>query len=467
MEIQGINEISFREFAERIFASEPSGSLLSYALSSFLNVLNGEDTDNPDKEILKLWIVSMSVNGKKVSTCKRYFTKVQSVYNKWACGDRKDDPFAFVSPLFESLHDVSAKETERNLELVKRLFIKNEKSKDWQTVCIFFYLLFNPAASMSDVINLKFDAVPVSCPQIDDIVNSFDATHGRKYVFELKQGKSRPDEISRNLTKLLLEILSAAGMRFGYGFSRTSITSMWIAAALKSGMDIRDIRACTGTVPPQYSALSLLEKTELDDATRDRFICTAADTINSHAKRWFVMRLRQGVSADDIKARIEATLPGRLKSMVLYYPTYTEIYKEGKKRRVEEIPYLPGIIFFKTGHDKIKSLFANIGDLAWCFRASNSPESDYSVVSHRQMTKFQQCVGQFTPDIRMELVESDCQLERGRRVRVVGGIMAGYEGEILDVEGEPGRRMFFLSISDNKKARWTAYVEDVLIQPLD
>ncbi len=59
------------------------------------------------------------------------------------------------------------------------------------------------------------------------------------------------------------------------------------------------------------------------------------------------------------------------------------------------------------------------------------------------MANFQRCIGQFTPDVKVELSDLGTKLACGRKVRVVGGIMQGYEGEIIDVEDDPGKRVFF------------------------
>lgn len=439
--------------------------------------MNKEERESIDDGLLRLWVASMMISGKKVSTAKRYFGKIHSLFNEWLHCDNRDDSgitiesdsdqFDKVLPLFNDLRDSEIKEVENNLSLVKRLTVKNEKSQDWQTIRIFFFLLYNPSVSLSDIVNLTFDTAPRFCPQTDDIINSFDSSHGRKYLFELKQGKSRPHEIVRNLTTQLQSVLLSAGMQFSNGFSKASITSLWIAAALKSDIEIRSIRACIASVPSEYTALSIVSKNDIGNFTKEAIICCVADHINNYANRWFAMKLRQGVSIDDIKESIEEKLPGRLNSMTLFYPTRTEVFKEGRKRIEKETPYLPNVLFFKTQANKVKPLFANIGDLAWCFRSSNSPDSDYAVIPHSQMTLFQQCIGRFTQDIKMELVDARPILEKGRRVRVTGGIMAGYEGEILDMEEEPDKRVFFLSITENLQARWTAHVEDIYIQPIE
>lgn len=466
MDSQTGHNISFKSFAEQMLESAPAKSIEAFALISILDIMRKEACDDIDENTIKLWLALMIVSGRKVSTCKRYFGKLHTVYAEYAGADRPD-PFLSVSPVFSTLHEANLEESKANLDLVKQLTDKTDKSPDWQTINIFFYLLYNPATSISDVVDLTFSEAPRFCPQVEEIINSADSSHGRKYVFALKQGKSRPNEIEKSLTNKLQSLMTSVGMRFANGFSRGSITSIWIAAALQCSIDIKDIRSCLSTIPQDYSVLSLIEKTELTETAKTSIICKVADTINNNTARWFVMKLRRGVEVDEIKDRIANKLPGMLNSTLFFYPTHAEIHKEGRKHIVEEIPYLPNILFFKTRSNRVRRLFAEIGDMAWCFKSSAAPDSDYAIISNKQMSNFQQCIGRFTADIKLELVDTEQTFEKGRRVKVVGGIMAGYEGEILDVEGEPGKRVFSLSITGNKEARWTVHVDDVFIRPLD
>lgn len=70
-------------------------------------------------------------------------------------------------------------------------------------------------------------------------------------------------------------------------------------------------------IPQEYSALSLVKKNDIDELSRDRIICSVADLINNQAKRWFVMKLRPGVSVEEVKKTIEDILPGRQNSMLV------------------------------------------------------------------------------------------------------------------------------------------------------
>lgn len=466
MDNQNTNKPDFYTFCEQIRKSAQHKSITFYAVDSFLEMCCACGTRVVSLDVLKLWLGWMLMKGMKFSSAKRYFGRLHTLYEEWRAG-KLEDPFADAMPYIDAAYQISADEARDNYKLVKRLLARNETSAQWSLVKTFFYLLYNVRASFSDVVNLTFESYQSLCPQIDDIVDSQDRSHGRKYVFELRQGKCSEAKIVRDLTVDLAAMLRGVGMKFSNGFSRDSITSMWISGAISSGIDLRDIRSVVPIVPADYSALSLISKQEIGPNEQSDIICRVANGINDNSSRWFVMKIRSGVSVDDIKSRIEEELPGRLKTMMLFYPTHTSIKKDGKKTIKEEIPYIPNVLFFKTQRNKVRSLFAQIGDLAWCFRVGATPECDYSVISNAEMTNFQRSIGQFTPDIKMELVEMDRPLDRGRRVRIIGGMMAGYEGEIIDIDNEPGMRMFFLSITTSTLASWKVRVEDVFIEPLE
>ena len=458
--------MELNEFVEQILLSSPAKSVKRYALSSFLSTLGNENISELDEGALRLWLVKMTIDGKKISTCKRYFSIVQSVYQNW-CGNKDLSLFRQDLPVFDCLKEVDTLQSFRNAEYLKQFLDGSGRIVDKQTLGIFLYLLYNPRATLLDVISLTFDSAPTFCPQISEVVNSYDSSHGRKYVFQLNQGKARPNEISKQILKKLRILLSLSGMCFELGFSRASITSVWVAAALKSGISLKQIRACIGVVPGEYSVLSLIKDYDIEEFEIEDLLCRVADTINSSARGWFAMKLRPGVKVDDIKEYLDATRPEYLSEIEFFYPKHTVIHQKNGKRVVDEQPYMPNVLFFNIEKNKVKSLFANIGNLAWCFRSSNSPDSDYAVISQRQMANFQRCIGQFTPDVKVELSDLGTKLACGRKVRVVGGIMQGYEGEIIDVEDDPGKRVFFLSISAGTTVSWKAYVEDVFIQVLD
>lgn len=460
------NPISFQHFLERISITSETQSVAWYAERNLLEAMRREGVLSLSESFLKSWIADMLLHGTKPSTCKRYVGRAHAVWLEWP-GHDEQDPFAPLVGLDYKRYATDAEAATYNLSLLPRLLVKNDTAPEYQTVALFLYLLYAAGSTLDEAISLKFVEAPNWCPQITDIIETRDSANGRKYVFALKQGKTTPAQIRREVLASLGALAKAVGMRVGTAFTRETVTAIWVNAALKEGVDVRDIRAIIPAVPACYPALMLAPSSTLSDTQREDIICRVANRLNNNSSNWFAMRLRSGVSIDDVKSRIQAEMPGHYKAITFFSPSHTVTRREGKRIIREEVAYIPGLVFFKTGRNRVRPLFARIGDIAWCYRMSAMPDSPYAIISHRDMSRFQKYVGNFTDDVRMELLTYDASLTPGRKVRVTGGIMEGYEGEIIDVAGQPGMRIFSLRITDTASASWMVHVEDYYIEPIN
>lgn len=456
----------FRSYvAQALHESEPK-SVTAYAAGSLVALLDRYGLSELDADTLRLWIASMLLGGLKAATVRRYAGRLHTLYKEWGGADLPD-PFEEVQPAYDPSYQPDEADVLVNLEALKRLFSKSELSADWQMVNIFFYLLYSPDASLLDAADATFDNSPRYCAQIDEIVKQCDSSNGRKYLFSLNQSKVRPTQLSRELNDGLTSLMRSVGMRIAGGQAREEITAIWIAAAMKCGVDICLIRSIIASIPYRYRALKLIRRQEISEGLLHETVCRVADSINDNTPRWFAMKLRKGVGFSDVKEKISTELPGRLNAMELYYPTRTIVKKVGKKKVKEEMPLVPDMLFFRTQYNKVRSLFASIGDVAWCFKTSQAGDSRYSVIPHAEMANFQRSVGQFTSDIRVELSDTAASLGKGRMVRITGGMMKGYQGRIVDLNDDNGSRKFFLTVSNENALNWTVAVDEVFIEPLD
>lgn len=462
------SEGGFLSYVVKITAESEPKSITCYAVGSLVETLGRYGITTFDAESLRVWIASMLLSGVKTTTAKRYTGRLHTIFNEWRETDVVD-PFLDVNSAFEPSFQVNEADETHNLNVLKRLLGRTETDANRQSALIFFYLLYNADASLLDVVEATFDGAPNYCAQVDEIVKQLNSSYGRKYLFSLNQSKARPTQILRELTEALGALMKSAGMRVANGHVREEITAIWIAAALKCGIDLRDIRSVVAAVPYRYRALSLISKQEIATGRRHEIICRVADSLNDNTPRWFAMKLRRVVSVDDVKSKIEAQLPGRLATMELFHPTHIAKTRVGKKIQRQEVAYAPDIVFFRTQYNKVRSLFAAIGDIAWCFKASQTPDARYAIISQEEMVTFQRCVGQFTDDIKLQLTDptQTLGLGLGRMVRITGGMMAGYTGLIEDLDTTTGSRRFYLRISADTALNWTATVPDYLIEPLE
>lgn len=467
MESQQHSRQTFLDFVEQTRLGADAKSTTAYALDSVLPILR--DGHLPSAGTLSLWAATMLIAGKKPSTVRRYLAAIRTIHEQWSRNNTDGDASDIFSSLDSTLKDTVQAATEparRNAALLPALLSRSNSAPEWPTVAIFLYLLYTPYASLADVANLtfsQFDSTTAVCPQVADIIATMSRANGRRYIFPLGQGKTRPAEISRRLTAELCDLLTARGMRFPEGFSRQSVTALWIAAAIAAGIPLAHIRATiTGALPADYAPLALVTPAADDNTEKLRaeVISRVADSICSHRRSWFAMKLRRGTTHDEIRAAIDAN-PTLAAAVTIYSPMRTTVERNDHKRIIRQEPYLPDIIFFNTRQDYVRPLFAAIGHLAWCFRTT--PTGPYATIPAAQMATFQRCIGTFTDDILQTVAPAPAaQLSAGRRVRITGGIMAGYEGTIVDIDQD--HRLFTLTLGTATIATWTATVENIFIE---
>ena len=138
------------------------------------------------------------------------------------------------------------------------------------------------------------------------------------------------------------------------------------------------------------------------------------------------MRLRPGIKFNRLTERL-SEIDEQYFKPELFYPC-NEIAKRIKKKIVyEEKPILPDIVFFKSRVTDIQPLFNKIWDLAWCYTDGGT----YASIPKKAMENFQRAIGMFTPDYEVGPVGT-IPLRKGDKIVVVGGAMAGRQGEIID-----------------------------------
>lgn len=433
------------------------------AVKSFLACAKQYRDINDCDEMLKLWVAEMMLDDKKRSTIKTYVDKLHNIYNEWSC-DRSDD---FPVMLHPDTTDgsVARAEAESNFRIACSILKKSSDTSELQAFNIFQYLLYNIDASLADVVRLKFGEIGVLCSQVEDILDSIQCSPRRKYVFSLEQGRRRDPQIIRDVVSVLHLFLRSSGMIFKTGFSRDSITNIWIVAALKCGITLPEIRAMLKSIPVAFAPLGLVTPAEISVERKNKILCMVADYLNDNTARWFVMRLRSGVEPETVYSMLEACMPDEKRKITFYYPTRTIVRRESKRLIKKEIPFLPDILFFKTKIDRVPAMFRCIGSKAWCYRQSSRPNSPYSSISRTEMELFQRSIGRFSDDMDIEFVERDQPFEPGSSVRINGGgVMSGHEGVVSEVETKDGHRIYTLRLSPTAAVRWTVKVQETYLE---
>lgn len=460
----------FLEYVISSNFSESSNTLTAQAVKSFLKSLQTHGFEEVSKEALEMWIVDMTLDNFKKSTRQRYFRKMSNLYREWQ-QDLAENPFEATREIAEMDFESGYSEASDNLNHLNSLLERERKCIDREITDVFLYLLYNIGASIDDVVALKKDDELADNPQTHDLIDEVRKEAGnRKYMFGLDRNNKRPAQVKRELISSLHRLLIQAGMTFRNGFSRDSISAMWMAAAIKSGMGFEEIRGMIKRVPVGFDSFRLIKPIEMNDRQRTRLLNRVADYLNAKATRWFVMKMRSGQNPDDIKGRLKITDRETFGSMIFFYPTHKVAQRNAKgKLEKKEVPYLSSILFFKVRSDKVASIMHHIGDLAWCYKETNAPGSPYCTISHQEMKDFQKHIGQFSPDIKMELVTLDEPLKVGTKVFINGGgTMEGYVGKIQSVKNVDGTRTYTLALSANEYATWTVNdIEEIFIEPVN
>lgn len=450
-------------FIEHVVNLKPekiSEMLATKALPSMVHTIRRHGLSDFSNLTIRLWIVDMLLDGFKGSTVKRYVGAVHTLYKEWTknSGIKEDESlFSFSLSCFDTESSAKRlKEVEENLIAAERFTMLSVKQESPAFVYnkAFQYLLFNPFASLKDIVSLKFPDERPDCLHLEDIVTSMRNAPQAKYVFPLQQGKRREPAIVKDLLSELHATGRRAGLKFSESFSRDSIISIWIAAALREGIPYGEIRGMLPNLPDVYSFLSLIDSTVLTLERKIEIMNIVAYSITNKNPGWFVLRLRSGVTPEKIKDRLKEK-ESPLQLQIQYYYPLRSIKKIEKKKVVSiEVPVIPGLLFFRLPYDRVAPLVSVIGDLAWCYRTSANPASPYSVIPQAEMRIFQRCVGMFTEDVEMDIVSELPTLNIGDEVVIEDGSMLdGQVATIRKVRNVDGTLTYTLRLSD------TAYIK--------
>ncbi|MDE6018554.1 MAG: hypothetical protein K2G85_07050 [Muribaculaceae bacterium] len=457
--LENINR-EFIGYIEGLSQEDISDMLSLRVIPSFLSSIRSHGYAAFSEGALKDWIVDMLLCELKGSTVKRYAGALHTIYKKWEKINGIEDQgvkFSIPTDIYRIEYSKMLSDIGHNLEATDRLTkisIKHD-SPSYVVNKVFQYLLFNPLASLKDAVILKYSDPMPDIEHIDDIVTSMRNAPQAKYVFPLLQGKKREGAIIRDLLSDLHSTAKRAGFKFGDSFSRDSITSIWIAAALKSEIAVSEIRAIVINLPISYSFLSLIPASEISEHRKIEILNTVAYSLTNKTPGWFVLRLRSGVTPEKIKERLKEK-ESPLQNQIQYYYPLRAVKKIEKKKVVSvEEPVIPGLLFIRLPYDRVTTLVSIIGDLAWCYRSTANPKSPYSVIPQKEMRIFQKCVGAFTSDVELDIISELPPLNVGDEVVIENGThLDGQIATIRAVRSVDGMLTYTLRLSETEYIKW-------------
>lgn len=417
----------------------------------------------PLAEAARLWAAAMTLHGLRPLTILRYLESVRSLFNKAGI------PFTFATPL------PSADTPERPvLPALRRLAERSARLASPLRLAsdAFLIALYAGGISLEEVVGLRLDSNATHrlrlIPQAKEIIDRYAAPR-RKYLLPLSQGRQATATISAELLRRLSAIFpdifcdrdSQGGRKGSDASGKTAghIGGIALRLAIDAGLTVREAADFT-----RQTVAGLVEPREIEEEKQLRLLRIVADAVSDPYPRWYAMRMRRGITPEQIAERL-AQDSLRPKEIRTYYPCEEIARRVGKKLTASTRAYIADVLFFRSDPAGVLPLFRRIGDLAWCYRTSPDPSSPYAAISDRDMRAFQRRIGQFTDDIEIAADTETPDFSLGQQVRIASGPMAGYEGRVLTLP-QGNRRMLRLAVTADRGLLLTLTIPSPALRPL-
>ncbi len=463
--------INFPEFVAISLNRAAKTSLDYKAMASFSRAV-GKHTDLPTEDQLRIWITAMIDGGISLTTRRRYVEKLSSVYKDFEQSAHDgDDPFGKVRELRDMEISSCSKNLQDQCSWLSDIFnILLQDAKNRPEIAIFLYLLLNASSDIERAVSLRTEEYVPVFPQLDEIIDPSIFHHRRKYVFDLNQSRKRMPQLVREVVKVISEYLSDRGIRFENPFTPRTIVSLWTVKARESGVTLPDLKSVLDIIPTEYEYMKYVRASGLTDERKLSVKKGVAEAFSPTEDRWYAMKLRRGVSFDDVMNLVHTESPNNFQKIIFFYPKRTTVKRVGKKMVKDMVPYIEDVLFLKIKQTHIVEIdrIVKHEGRGWIFRQTNSPNSDYSVIDRRAMRTFQRAVGEFTPDMKIELTQAK-PIGIGRKVRITGGAFVGYTGTIYNIghsEDNTSRRIY-IKLSEGYGINVELKIDDFLIEPVE
>lgn len=151
-------------------------------------------------------------------------------------------------------------------------------------------------------------------------------------------------------------------------------------------------------------------------------------------KQWYVMR--------DLK-RVNAKLPAykQLASlgMDIFTPMRWRLTVKGNRRIREEVPFIQDLLFVHETRERLDCVVSQIPTLQYRYQKGR-PYCEPMKVPEDEMQRFIHAVNS-TESPQYYLPKKLTSAVCGRRIRIVGGALDGYEGRLLTIRGSRVKRI--------------------------
>lgn len=453
--------ISLLEVALKEMRS-PTATSYRKAFDSFKRVkgISTLPLEELSQDAVDAWIELMAADGLLASTAKYYLDCMGALYGKATAMRGIPAKCRFHGFGNAEINEDIAADCTPLLQL-----LRNRRTENTDYRLMLDILEFSQACGglgLDDIIGLQNEPLEQLPDRAAAIARKYISSR-RLHVFPLSQTRRGAKALRAETGRRIGALLSRNDARVA-DYSDLYAAALWLDAAMQAGERPSIAKACTACMPPTATAMQLVRPAALSGAERLRVLNRVALFINGGRKCWHAMHLRRRTAPTQVLERLESA--GLLPD-ITYYPTDEIVRRVGSSLKKETLAYLPDVLFFKASECDIAPMFREIGDLAWCYRETAAPDSAYATISDAQMAAFQRVVGSFTPDIEL-LTDDTPALGPGRKVRITGGLMGGYEGEIFDVcdSSAPTRRLFRVRLLSGYGLSWLADIDGRFIEEI-
>lgn len=462
----------FSEFVATRLNNASDRTVEYKATASFLASLRGYGELSVENQMC-IWIAFMMDRGLTLSSRQRYIKKLNAIYREYCeengIASNLVDGLSGIKELRDLDCSAGAKQLNTELSKIEKLFdtlLTDAKSRP--ELAVFLYLLFNASTDIENAVMLKTEDYKPEFPQLDDIINTDDFHHSRKYVFDLKQSRKRTPQLVKEALSGIDLYLRLKGVRFQDRLTARTILALWTLKARKAGVSLSDLKQMLSVIPEQFEYLRFIDGSPLSAEDELKIKRRVAEAFSPSGKQWYAMKVRRGFDFDKFQKQIKKACGEFYVDGTIFYPQKQVMSRVGKKIVAESVPVIPDVVFFHLQPRHVRKMDAiiRVDNVGWIFRNTNNAGSDYSVIDSNSMALFQRMIGIFTQDIKIELTP-EAPLGIGRDVIITGGIMAGYKGKIYDIKEGSEVRQIYIRLSDKYSIKAEAAVDEIYVKPID
>lgn len=419
----------------------PAGSSVSYvtavaSLTAFVRTLP-DSSDIFSLKTLSDWLVSLCVRGFTLKTATLYLDALSGLY-KSAVAEGEAVP----SDVFKTLRagmkaagkdfwtiGVDPHVFDRLVALTKSLAAPRGNASTGVDLLLFH--LLNGCMPLAEMAALRKEDIGALDDESREIALR-QADPRRRYVFPLRQADRTPRQLMADMRDMMAAQLEPHGIRLS-GTPEETLAPLWALAALRCGIPASDVASILGDLARRVPVLALSPAGPLDSPRREDIVRMVAKVFAANPLQWYAMRLRPSVRYDEVTARIGSIKDERVSPPPLFYPSEEIARRTGRRLVYEKKPLIADVVFFRSRVTDICPLFAHIGDIAWCYTLTGRPGGPYAAIPRQAFERFQQTIGQFTPDYEVAPIGTLSPGEN-EKIVVVGGLFRGREASFLKMD---------------------------------